>query len=350
MPRPSRDTIYQRLEISVDGLAGVGGLPLPAEASAIWKDIWHEEAHHSTAMEGNTLLLREVQLLLDTGKAVGSKEMKAYLEVQSYGKAAEWVYAQARDRGPVRISSTEVREIHKIAVETVWAYFPPDQMDPKEGPGAYRRKEIEPFDGGMRPPTWPDVSAAITDWVDRVNGAAWLSTSERHVIEDFADLHAAFERIHPFRDGNGRVGRLVLNLLLVRHGYPPAVIYKSDRDRYLSSLRRADSGDCRALGELLARSITQSIDRFILPGLAGPHKLIPISALGETGGLSRNALTLAAQRGRLRAIKKGNAWHSTKVAVEEYAKSRYKQAGPSQELPPHEDGTPAMFTRSAEPA
>jgi Fic family protein len=347
MPRPSRDTIYRRLETSVEGLAGVGGLPLPAEASAIWKDIWHQEAHHSTAMEGNTLLLREVQLLLDTGKAVGSKEMKAYLEVQSYGKAAEWVYMQAREHGPVQITATEIREIHQMVMATVWAHFPPDQLDAREGPGSYRRKEIEPFDGGMRPPSWPDIPAAITGWVERVNDGALRSSSERHVIEEFADLHAAFERIHPFRDGNGRVGRLVLNLLLVRHGYPPAVIYKGERDRYLSALRRADAGDCGALGELLARSIKQSIDRFILPALAGPHKLIPISALAGTARLSRNALTLAAQRGRLKAIKKGNAWYSTKVAVEEYAKSRYRPSRPSDELPAHESGTPALFSREA---
>ncbi len=350
MPRPSRDLIYQRLETSVAGLSSVGGLPLPAEAKEIWKDIWHEEAHHSTAMEGNTLALREVQLLLDEGKAVGSKEMKAYLEVQSYSKAAEWVYTQARERGPVMISAGEIREIHRLAVEAVWNFFPPSQLDPKEGPGAYRRKTIEPFGNGMVPLAWPDVPAAVSDWVDRVNGSQWLANTERHVIEDFADLHAAFERIHPFRDGNGRVGRLVLNLILVRFGYPPVVIYKSERDRYLSALHRADDGDCGALGELLARSIKQSIDRFILPGLAGPHKLIPISALAGTAGLSRNALTLAAQRGRLEAIKKGSVWHSTKRAVEEYDKSRYQRPQPNTQAPPlpvHQSGTPSLFDQAA---
>lgn len=329
------------------GLGSVGGLPLPAEAKEIWKDIWHEEAHHSTAMEGNTLVLREVQLLLDTGKAVGSKEMKAYLEVQSYSKAAEWVYTQARERGrPVMITAGEVREIHRLAVQSVWDFFPPDQLDPKEGPGAYRRKGIEPFANGMVPVSWPDVPAAVSDWVERVNGAQWRGNSERHVIEDFADLHAAFERIHPFRDGNGRVGRLVLNLLLVRYGYPPVVIYKTERDRYLSALHRADDGDCGALGELLARSIKQSIDRFILPGLAGPHKLIPISALAGTAGLSRNALTLAAQRGRLEATKKGSVWHSTKRAVEDYNRSRYRRKPKATEpasAPLHESGTPSLF-------
>ena len=337
MPRPSRETIYERLETAVDGLVEVGGLPVPAEAREIWKDIWHEEAHNSTAMEGNTLVLREVQLLLDQGKAVGSKELKAYLEVQAYGSAAEWVYQQAvtGTPAPLHIGLSEIREIHRIVVEPVWLQFPPDQLDPREGPGAYRRKNIEPFDDGMEPPAWPDVPPALSDWVDRVNGHPWEDTSRQHVIEEFADHHARFERIHPFRDGNGRVGRLLLNLLLVRYGYPPAVIYMDDRDRYLTALHRADAGECGALGELLARSITKSIDRFILPGLAGPHKMIPISALVGTEGLSRNALLLAAQRDRLQAVKRGNQWYSTKKAVQAYAGSRYGQE-PQEDAPKRE--------------
>jgi Fic family protein len=346
MPRPSRETIYARLETSVDGLNGVGGLPLPAEADAIWRDIWFEEAHHSTAMEGNTLIFREVQLLLDQHKAVGSKEMKAYLEVQGYAKAAAWVYDQAvRGGGAVGVSVTEVREIHKLVVEQAWLEFPPDQFDPKEGPGSFRRKNIEPFSSGMQPPEWPRVQAATTDWCDRVNDpGTWRQ--DCHPMEIFASLHAAFERIHPFRDGNGRVGRLVLNLLLVRYGYPPAVIYKHDRDRYLKALARADHDDCGALAELLARSIKESIDRFILPGLAGPHKMIPLSALADSTGLTHNALNLAAQRGRLRAIKQGNQWHSTKKAVEEYRRSRYKRTDePEAEAKPpaHKDGTLSLL-------
>ena len=347
MPRPSRDTIYARLETSVDGLEGVGGLPLPSEAEAIWKDIWFEEAHHSTAMEGNTLILREVQLLLDQNKAVGSKEMQAYLEVQGYGKAAQWVYAQAvRGGGAVQISLSEVREIHKIVVEQAWLQFPPEQFDPKEGPGSFRRKNIEPFSSGMEPPEWPQVHAALTDWCDKVNNrGTWEASC--HPMETFAELHGLFERIHPFRDGNGRMGRLVLNLLLVRYGYPPAVIYKQDRNRYLKGLRRADDGDCGALAELLARAIKESIDRFILPSLAGPHKMIPLSALAESSGLTHNALNLAAQRGRLRAIKRGGQWHSTKEAVEEYSKSRYKRQEEGQSAepqPPNEDGALSLLS------
>ena len=115
-----------------------------------------------------------------------------------------------------------------------------------------------------------------------------------------ADLHARFERIHPFRDGNGRVGRLATNLLLVRHGYPPAVIYKRDRTRYLDALRHADRGDPGPLAEMFARAVTDGIDRFLLPGLAGPRRLVPLRYLADAE-LSGNALAVAAKRGRLRA-------------------------------------------------
>ena len=71
--RPSRATVYARLEAALGELRDrLGGLPSPKESEAIWSDIWHLEAHHSTALEGNTLVLREVELLLERGKAVGA--------------------------------------------------------------------------------------------------------------------------------------------------------------------------------------------------------------------------------------------------------------------------------------
>jgi Fic family protein len=91
--RPARTTIYSRLEEAIRDLNHhLGGLPRPAEAEDIWDDLWHLEAHHSTAIEGNTLVLREVRKLHDQGLAVGSKELREYMEVQGYAQAARWVY------------------------------------------------------------------------------------------------------------------------------------------------------------------------------------------------------------------------------------------------------------------
>ena len=81
--RPSRATIYARLNSAIAELNDrLGGLPSPKESEYVWSDIWHLEAHHSTALEGNTLVLREVEALLDKGRAVGAKPLREYMEVQ----------------------------------------------------------------------------------------------------------------------------------------------------------------------------------------------------------------------------------------------------------------------------
>jgi cell filamentation protein, protein adenylyltransferase len=183
------------------------------------------------------------------------------------------------------MSILEIHEIHKRVVEPVWRRFPPEHLDRRDEPGSFRHSGVEALRPGLIPPDWPEISALAHDWVDEAN-AIPEGTKASHVIEEFARLHAAFERIHPFADGNGRTGRLVLNLLLVRSGYPPAVINKRDRDRYLDGLRRADEGDAGLLGEVLARAVKHGIDRFLMPGLADPQRFVPLSALTDTGFIS----------------------------------------------------------------
>jgi len=325
--RPSREEVLRALDRAIDDLRSVGGLPLPAEADSIWEGIWYEEAHHSTAIEGNTLVLKEVEQLLREGKAVGSKELAEYLEVEGYAKAARWVYAQAVEQSRdwssgERINLTELRQIHRLVVESAWLHSPPAGLDEREGPGSFRQHDIRPFTGGMTPPAFPEVPGLVTDWLgDASRGPAY----DQHPMLFVADIHGRFERIHPFRDGNGRVGRLATNLLLVRHGYPPAVIYKRDRTRYLNALKRADRDDAGPLAEIFARAVTDGIYRFLLPGLAGPHRLVPLRSLADSE-LSGNALAVAAKRGRLRAVRRTDQWYSTRQWVQEYKDSRYKRA------------------------
>ena len=78
--RPSRATTYARIDAAIAELHHrPGGLPTPDEAAVVWSDIWHQEAHHSTALEGNTLVLREVEQLLDRDRAVGAKPLREYM-------------------------------------------------------------------------------------------------------------------------------------------------------------------------------------------------------------------------------------------------------------------------------
>jgi Fic family protein len=332
--RPSRETIFERFAAALAELDQFGGLPTPVEASSIWDDLWHLEAHNSTAIEGNTLVLREVERLLEDGKAVGAKPLKDYLEVRGYGDAARWVYAQARgDRGPRSdklVTITEIREIHRLAMSPVWEVEPHPDATPAEAPGGFREHDIRAFAGGMTPPSWTDVDAQLTSWVDRVStvGAAIAAgaVAPRELAVALGEVHAAFERIHPFLDGNGRAGRLVLNLLLVRLGFPPAIIFKRDRDRYLQALDQADKGDPGRLAELVARSVIDNLHRFVVPNIAGPARLVPLRSL-EDDELSFEALRQAARRGRLEAHQGSDGvWRASRHAVDKYKKVRYQRS------------------------
>ncbi len=328
--RPTRTAVYERLRVQIGELRDrLGGLSSPGEADAIWRGIWLEEAHHSTAIEGNTLVLKQVEQLLEEGRAVGNKELREYMEVRGYADAASWVYGQALDPGAWSsgelLSLTELRHIHRLALTPSWEIAPHPSADHSERPGSFRKHDIRPFPGGMRPPPWPEVSAMVSDWIGEVQ--ALSRKGEGIEPEALAKAHASFEQIHPFLDGNGRTGRLVLNLLLVRLGYPPAIIFKGDRRRYLAALQSADQGDPGPLAELLARAILDNLHKFVVPAVAGPSLLVPLPALASER-ISANALRVAATRGRLQASKAADGtWRSTRAWVEKYLAGRYERAG-----------------------
>ena len=320
---PSRASIHERLEAEVVALEAVGGLPAPTKADKIWRDIWFHEAHHSTAIEGNTLVLKQVEALLARGETVGNKELKEYLEVQGYANAARWVYEQARtrrDSGASLLTLQEVRRIHYEALTPVWAVAPHPDATPDASPGSFRRHDIHRFPSRMQPPTHPLIAAEMQGWIERVRR---VREGDGYLCERIAEVHAAFERVHPFIDGNGRTGRLLMNLLLVRLGYPPAVIQKRERPAYLRALARSDRGEHAPLGEHIARAVLDSLMRFLLPAVAGTVKLVALEALSD-GDTSVTGLRQAAERGRLRALKDDSGiWRSSRRWVNDYKKSRY---------------------------
>lgn len=249
------------------------------------------------------------------------------MEVKGYGDAAGWVYEQAH-YGPqpspsAVVTLTEVRQIHATLMDPVWQVAPHPDATGRESPGNFREHDIVPFDGGMVPPSWPLVPARMQDWVDSANEVGVrLTESAEPLPEVLARIHNDFEQVHPFIDGNGRTGRLLLNLILVRLGYPPIVVMKRQRDTYLSAMQRADDGDPGLLGEVLARAMLDNLNRFILPNVAGPARLVPIAALVDER-FSVTALRQAAQRGRLEAFQgPDGVWRSSRKAVDEYERTK----------------------------
>ena len=296
----------------------------------IWRGIWYEEVHHSTAIEGNTLVLKQVERLLDEGRAVGNKELREYLEVRGYADAADWVYQQAISRTGLShpheiLTLAEVRNVHYQAMQPVWQVAPHPDATGRENPGSFREHDIHPV------LTWHGSRHVAAHFRGNEHLAGQRSTHSMRPVAAFpealARTHCRFEQIHPFLDGNGRTGRLVLNLILVRLGYPPAVIYKRDRARYLRALQRADEGEPGPLGEILARAVLASLHRFVIPAVAGPARLVPLASL-ETPDLNGPALRAAAARGRLRATRGPDGhWRSTRQWVDEYRASRYLRGG-----------------------
>jgi hypothetical protein len=165
----------------------------------------------------------------------------------------------------------------------------------------------------------------MASWVDEANR---LKGRAPDFAEQVAALHCRFEQIHPFLDGNGRTGRLVLNLVLVRMGYPPAIIYKNQRNAYLRALRRADAAEFGALGEFIARAILDNLYKFIVPAVAGPARIVPITALTRPD-LTLGALRAAAVRGTLQATKGPDGqWRSSRNWIDHYVTTRQRHRGP----------------------
>jgi hypothetical protein len=255
------------------------------------------------------------------------------MEVKGYADAAKWVYGQALEPDPWSdeglITLNELRRIHHMSMTPVWDVAPHPDAGADEGPGSFRRHNIHPLSEGMTPPAWTDVPALIQDWVDNVSatGNAMRDAEElpQPLPEKLAQLHNQFEQVHPFIDGNGRTGRLALNLMLVRLGYPPVVIFKKQRETYLSCMHKADRGDVGPLGELLARAMLDNLNRFIVPNIAGPARMVPLAALANDE-FSVPALRQAAQRGRLDAVQGSDGvWRSSKKAVAEYKRTKHRR-------------------------
>ena len=215
--------------------------------------------------------------------------------------------------------------MHYRAMTPVWNVVPHHHATPEEAPGNWRRHEIAPFPDGMTPPPFTEIDPLVTDWVQASKGL--VGPHETPLPERLAQVHNAFERIHPFFDGNGRTGRLLLNLVLIRLGYPPAIVFKGERARYLAGLRKADADDFCPLGELIARAVTDNLYRLVVPAVAGPARLVPLASLAnKENGFSTIALRNAANRGRLKAQKSpSGGWLSSKNWVDEYRDLKFKR-------------------------
>ncbi len=230
--------------------------PLPqAAVQSLWEALRVEHTYASNAIEGNTLTLQETRAALE-GLTVGGKPLRDHLEAIDHAEAFDFVRDLTDRHEP--ITETGIRSIHALVLRR----SRPDDA------GRYRRVQV--FISGSRhvPPEAVAVPGAMADLL------AWLGAAEppaHHPVAVAAEFHARLVAIHPFVDGNGRTTRLVSNLLLMRHGYPPATWAPEDRPEYYQALEAASlNRDWPPIVLLTARAVTRTFERY-LRALEGPE-------------------------------------------------------------------------------
>jgi len=150
----------------------------------------------------------------------------------------------------------------------------------------------------------------------------WLrrNPEELRPVEVAAVFHHRFVSVHPFDDGNGRVARLLMNLLLIKQGYPFTVVRNYDRRRYYDTLRNADGGDLAPFVNFIGRCVEESLDLYLSAVEATDEKkqFLSLAEAAKLTPYSAEYLSLLARKGLIAAVKIGKDWHVTSEALNEY--------------------------------
>jgi hypothetical protein len=295
----NRRVSFERLAAAVAREGLLPGAPAGRERAALAL----EEVVASCRLAGAALSLDEVRALLERGVALGGHPLADYLIVADYADAARFAAAARLDRARARpyLGLEEIVELHALALRRTTG----------ADPGRWRGATLPPLpDGTVAPPPWL-VARQMSAFVDRIS----TGPGREPALLWAADAHARFTRIHPFARGNGRVGRLVLNLLLQRAGLPPFVPQGRDLRAYAAALRGGDLRDVYPLAIVIARAVLRSLVRL---GIAreSAAELRPLIALAAPG--ERAALYKAIQRGRLRAVRRGGTLFTTRRSIDAY--------------------------------
>lgn len=185
------------------------------EAARLNEEFVVEYTYNSNAIEGNTLTLRETDLVL-RGLTIDKKPLKDHMEAVGHKEAFDFVSELVKENVP--ISESIIKQIHYLVL-----------ADKKEDRGVYRRVPVRIM-GAQHEPVQPYLIQPKMEQLLQE-----FSESEEHIVTKLARFHIEFEGIHPFIDGNGRTGRLLVNLELMKAGYPPIDIKFTDRIAYYNA-------------------------------------------------------------------------------------------------------------------
>lgn len=202
--------------------------------------------YNSNAIEGNTLTQSETELVLSKGITVGGKTLIEHLEVIGHKDAID--YAETLAQQDKEIGEWEIKQIHNLILR---------KIAPEEA-GRYRQLDVKAAGTNYLYPAHFLISQLMKDFIDWLNSETGQNL---HPVEYATIAHYRFVSIHPFRDGNGRTGRLLMNLLLLRTGYPIVIISNQQRQDYINAIAygQNNNDDVSQLEDLVLEATRSSL-------------------------------------------------------------------------------------------
>lgn len=235
--------------------------PLPQELIQNL-DEWYrvELTYTSNAIEGNTLSRLETALVIEKGITIEGKTIKEHLEAINHAQAFEFIKEKLINKKREEITENDILDIHRIIL---------GKIDDNNA-GRYRNVRVRIAGSNVVLPNAAKIPTLMRNFV------SWLhSVNNDHPAKIAASAHYKLVTIHPFIDGNGRTARLFMNLLLMQIGYPPAVIRKEDRKRYLESIEKSQLGESLDdFYHLIYEAVDRSLNIY-LEALDGKKKALP---------------------------------------------------------------------------
>ncbi|XID92574.1 Fic family protein [Paenibacillaceae bacterium WGS1546] len=225
--------------------------PLPAAAARNLVETYRIEwTYNSNAIEGNTLTFLETKLVLEEGLTIGGKKLREHFEVINHSEAINYVHDIInRD---VELTEFVIKSIHHLVLKNI----------DDENAGRYRVINVRISGSEHTPPHFTVLSEKmeqLMEWYENNKGRL-------HPVELAAQFHFRFVYIHPFADGNGRTARLLMNLILMKYGFPPAIVKAAndDRLRYYETLELASTDhELKPFVQFIAECVEESLRRYI---------------------------------------------------------------------------------------
>lgn len=285
--------------------------PLPSYfVKSIQDSLTIEWTFNSNSIEGNTLTLQETKMVIEEGFTIKGKSLREHFEAVNHQDAIEFVEALVSK--DYILNAKDILDIHSLVLQRI----------EKDFAGRYRTAGVRISGANFVPPNALKVDAFIDELINWVN-----STHDLDTLIKVSIFHHRFVWIHPFFDGNGRTVRLLFNLLLMKEGFPPAIILKNDRKKYYTALNEANNGNYSKLVLLIMQAAERSLDIYLSSLNNTYDSYQPISNIVQEPEIpyGQEYVSLLARQGKIDAFKENRNWLTTKDAVLEYIKNRSRK-------------------------